>query len=326
MFLIRAVVASGVFSMILTTAMTAHAQPRHHAKDAETDTEADAEADADAPRAKNRSRQKARGKSRAKAKAVETDADADADGDADAPRSKSRSKTRSKTKVKATETEEADASADAERERAAAAERDAAKQRARDQEEADAAAAVAAARAKETAAATAAEATSGGGGGGEAYHHGTLGFSIPFAAVSDGAGGVAAEPVSTVDIVYFLDDKSALDLIVGINVHRKHAAAAMGGTSDSTLIGAAAGLGYRMYSASNGLRSYLEPQAVISWPDTSSTDSLGVNLGGAMGLERNVTPWFSVSGEVGVALNFASKFQDIRLATAARLAANLYWQ
>jgi len=126
--------------------------------------------------------------------------------------------------------------------------------------------------------------------------------------------------------VYFLDGKAALDLIVGLNFHRKQTVAPMGGaTSDSNLIGVAAGLGYRMYSAKNGLRSFLEPQAVISWPDTSSTEALTLNVGGSMGLERNVTPWFSVSGAIGVTLNLANSFKDIQLATAARLAANLYW-
>jgi hypothetical protein len=69
-----------------------------------------------------------------------------------------------------------------------------------------------------------------------------------------------------------------------------------------------------------------QPQAVISWPDTSSTDALTLNVGGSFGLERNLTPWFSVSGAIGATLNFASTFKDIQLATSARLAANLYWR
>ena len=81
-----------------------------------------------------------------------------------------------------------------------------------------------------------------------------------------------------------------------------------------------------MYSTKNNLRSFLEPQAVISWPDTSSTAALTVNLGGSMGVERNLTPWFSVSGAIGATLNFANSFKDIQLATSAKLAANLYWR
>jgi hypothetical protein len=64
---------------------------------------------------------------------------------------------------------------------------------------------------------------------------------------------------------------------------------------------------------------------VVSWPDTSNTATIGVNLGGSLGLERNLTPWFSVSGALGLALNLANSFKDIQLATSANLAANLYW-
>ena len=174
---------------------------------------------------------------------------------------------------------------------------------------------------------TESRATGGGGaGGGEAYQSSTLGFSIPITVVGATTGAAVGEPPPTVDIVYFLDDKAALDLIVGLNVHRAHATGAMGASSDSTLIGVAAGLGYRMYSSKNGLRSFLEPQAVLGWADISTTDALTLKLGGVMGLERNLTPWFSVSGTIGVTLNFASTFKDIQLATAATLAANLYWR
>jgi len=98
-----------------------------------------------------------------------------------------------------------------------------------------------------------------------------------------------------------------------------------GAATDTNLLGIAAGLGYRMYSVKKTLRSFLEPQVVVSWPDTASTATLGVNLGASFGLERNLTPWFSVSGALGVALNFANSFKDIQFATTARLAANLYW-
>ena len=80
-----------------------------------------------------------------------------------------------------------------------------------------------------------------------------------------------------------------------------------------------------MYSVKKSLRSFIEPQAVVSWPDTSSTATLGVNLGASFGLERNLTPWFSVSGAIGVALNLTNSFKDIQFATTAKLAANLYW-
>jgi hypothetical protein len=326
MFSNRTIAAFGAFSMIATAAMTAHAQPKHRSKAAETDSDTDPDADTDTDTAKPKA--KSRTKARVKTKAADPDADADAG--ADQPKPKSKARTRGKAKAKSRDTPadgdaEADAEAEREREREKEKEREAERERAREKEAAEADAARAKAREKVTE--TASEATGGGGaGGGEAYQSGTLGFSIPFTVIGAASGGAAGEPVPTVDIVYFLDDKAALDLIVGLNLHRRHTVAAMGAASDSTLIGAAAGLGYRMYSSKNGLRSYLEPQAVIRWPDTSSTDALSVNVGGSFGLERNLTPWFSVSGAIGVTLNLASTFKDIQLATAATLAANLYWR
>jgi hypothetical protein len=322
------IAAFGAFSMIATTAMTAHAQPRHHSKAADTDSDTDPDADTDTAKPKSKSRTKARAKTR------NADPDADADG-ADTAKPKSRTKARARTKAKARDMDaesDADADADAEREREREKERErerekdreAERERAREKEAAEAEAARDKVRDKVTE--TASDVTGGGGGGGEAYQSGTLGFSIPITVLGGATGGAGGEPVPTVDIVYFLDDKAALDLIVGLNVHRKHTVGAMGAASDSTLIGAAAGLGYRMYSSKNGLRSFLEPQAVISWPDTSSTSAIAVNVGGSMGLERNLTPWFSVSGAVGATLNLAGSFKDIQLATAANLAANLYWR
>jgi hypothetical protein len=134
-------------------------------------------------------------------------------------------------------------------------------------------------------------------------------------ATGGAAAGGAAVAVPTVDIVYFLDDKSALDLIVGLNIHH----------ADANTIGFAAGLGYRMYSVKNSLRSYLEPQVVVVLPDVSATDTLGVNVGGTMGLERSLAPWLSISGALGLSANFVNNFKDIQLATTASLAANLYW-
>jgi hypothetical protein len=326
MFSNRTIAAFGAFSMIATAAMTAHAQPKHRSKAAETDsdTDPDADTDTDTAKPKTKSRTKARARTR------NADPDADTDAGADPPKPKAKAKARGKAKAKPRDTSadgDADADAEAEREREREKERErereAERERAREKEAAEADAA----RAKAKVTETASEATGGSGaGGGEAYQSGTLGFSIPFTVIGAASGGAAGEPVPTVDIVYFLDDKAALDLIVGLNLHRRHTVGAMGAASDSTLIGAAAGLGYRMYSSKNGLRSFLEPQAVIRWPDTSSTDALSVNVGGSFGLERNLTPWFSVSGAIGATLNLASTFKDIQLATAATLAANLYWR
>jgi hypothetical protein len=165
------------------------------------------------------------------------------------------------------------------------------------------------------------------GGPDEAFHKGTLGFAFPFTLINNIAGSVGGlvERVPTVDIVYFLSDKAAVDVIVGLNFHRKQALDAMGNGVDTNLLGFAIGAGYRMYSSKNNLRSFIEPQLVLSWADTSASATFGINAGAAFGLERNLTPWLSISGAVGGSLNFANSFKDIQLATSANLAANLYW-
>lgn len=164
-------------------------------------------------------------------------------------------------------------------------------------------------------------------GADQAFHKGTLGFTFPFTLVTNVAGSVlgTGEKVPTVDIVYFLSDKAAVDVIVGLNFHRKQTIDATMMVTDTNLFGFAAGAGYRMYSSKNNLRSFLEPQLVLNWADTADTATFAVNAGAAMGLERNVTPWFSISGAVGGSLNFTNSFKDIQLATSANLAANLYW-
>lgn len=166
------------------------------------------------------------------------------------------------------------------------------------------------------------------GGADEAFRKGTLGFSLPITLLSNVAGGVlgTAERVPTVDIVYFLSDKAAVDLIAGLNFHRRETVGPTGMTESSNLFGFAAGAGYRMYTSKNNLRSFIEPQGVLYWPDTATSSTFSLQLGAAMGLERNLTPWFSFSGALGLALNFTNSFKDIQLATSANLAANLYWK
>lgn len=160
----------------------------------------------------------------------------------------------------------------------------------------------------------------------EAFHKGTLGFSLPITLLTNVASGFSVtERVPTVDIVYFLNDKAAVDFIVGANFHRLQTTVAPGMTEDTNLFGFAVGAGYRMYSSKNNLRSFIEPQVVLYWPDTAASETFSLNLAATMGLERNVTPWFSFSGAIGGALNFGNSFKDIQLATTANLAANLYW-
>lgn len=166
------------------------------------------------------------------------------------------------------------------------------------------------------------------GGADEAFHKGTLGFAFPFTLISNVAGSVGGlfERVPTVDVVYFLSDKAAVDLIGGVNFHHKQVFDAAGASSDTNVFGFAIGVGYRMYSSKNNLRSFIEPQLVLSMPDTATGSSFTANAGAAFGLERNLTPWFSLSGAVGGSVNFTNSFKDIQLATSANLAANLYWR
>jgi len=161
-------------------------------------------------------------------------------------------------------------------------------------------------------------------GADEAFTKGTLGFSLPFASISSAAGGAG---LSTVDVVYFLNDKAALDLIAGINLrHFDRLNNAVPPVSETvTQFGFALGGGYRMYSSKNNLRSFIEPSLVLSWPDTGNSDTFTINAGGAFGLERNLTPWLSISGALGGFLNFTNSFKDIQLSTSGSLAANLYW-
>jgi hypothetical protein len=99
-----------------------------------------------------------------------------------------------------------------------------------------------------------------------------------------------------------------------------------GVTTDSNLFGFALGAGYRMYSSKNNLRSFIEPQLVLSWPNTSVSETFALNAGASFGLERNLTSWCSISGAVGGFLNLTNSFKDIQIATNANLAANLYWR
>jgi hypothetical protein len=293
MFSTRTIAISCALMMVTTMTANAQGKDKHHGKKDDA-----AEEEEEEPLTQ-KERDKARAKAKAKAKAAEEEEEPEP------PKERAKAKSRPAD-------EEEDSETERERERAKAK----AKAKAKEAEEA---------AEKEKEKETESDGAPAAAGGDEAYHSGTLGFSIPFTVIAGAIGGAAGEPVPTVDIVYFLDDKTALDLIVGLNFHRKQVVDMMGKATTTNLIGIAAGVGYRMYSMKKGLRSYLEPQLVVSLPDVSATASLGLNLGASLGLERNVTPWFSVSAALGAALNLTSSFKDIQLATTAKLAANLYW-
>lgn len=161
---------------------------------------------------------------------------------------------------------------------------------------------------------------------GDVWKAGTLGLSVPFFSLSQLAAGTF-ESVPTIDLVYFLDAKSAVDLIAGINLHKRQVTAGTPPmTSDQTSFGFAAGVGYRVYTHKGALHSYLEPKGVLSWSDTSNSASLSLRAAFDFGLERMIADWFSFSGTLGAGIAFSNKFNDIQLATAASLAANFYWR
>jgi hypothetical protein len=162
-----------------------------------------------------------------------------------------------------------------------------------------------------------------------AFQKGTLGIQVPFLTVGSLLSAVtSAEPVPTIDFIYFLSDKAALDLIAGINLHKEEVTsnAVPPTTTDTTIFGFAVGAGYRMYSRKGGTSAFIEPSLVLDWPDSSESASLQLRLAGNFGLERMIVDWFSISGTIGGGLNFANSFKDIQLATQASLAANFYWK
>lgn len=166
---------------------------------------------------------------------------------------------------------------------------------------------------------------------GDAFQKGTLGIQVPFLtfdALASSVTALNAEPVPTIDFIYFLSDKAALDLIAGINLHKEEITTngTPPTTQDTTIFGFAVGAGYRMYSNKGGTKAFIEPSLVLDWPDSSESATLQLRLAGNFGLERMLTDWLSLSGTIGGGLNFANSFKDIQLATQASLAANFYWK
>jgi hypothetical protein len=182
-------------------------------------------------------------------------------------------------------------------------------------------------------------ATDGGGdmGGKPAiFRAGTMGlgfnlFGLDFgpiiAAIAAAGGGMGVVlPPANIDLAYFLSEKAALDLILGIKLAAvPNMAPATGST---TTFGLEAGVGYRMYMKDTGkIHTFLEPEVVLGAADFSNFgDTFVLNISGNMGVEAMFTDWFSVSGTVGLGLDFSQKFKNIFLGTVqGGLNANFYW-
>ena len=178
-----------------------------------------------------------------------------------------------------------------------------------------------------TATSAAAEANSESGTPPPIFKQGAIGLSI----------GVPATSTSDtqVNLAYFKDSHTAYDLFFGFDfAHTPDMMApGMNGmppttTPGGTKVGLSVGAGYRMYKRnSERIHTYLEPFAQVASADLGSvSDNLMLGVGGALGAECMFTDWFSVRGQVGVALTVGSTFKAIELATSTSgLYANFYW-
>ncbi|HUJ62094.1 MAG TPA: hypothetical protein VLX92_26490 [Kofleriaceae bacterium] len=162
-----------------------------------------------------------------------------------------------------------------------------------------------------------------------AFQKGTLGFSLPVLLVSNVSGlTTAVGGVPDIDLVYFLDDKSALDLIVGIDIAKTTTTTGTPPmTSSNTTFGFDIGAGYRMYKHKPGrLHTFMEPALIVSWPDTSDSSFLTVRAQFGIGAEVMLADWMSFGGEGYVGFSETDGFNEFSFATGASLVANLYWK
>jgi hypothetical protein len=165
---------------------------------------------------------------------------------------------------------------------------------------------------------------------GAPFAKGMLGLSLPFTLVTNisSRASLIEERVPSIGLVYFLDEKSALDVVLGLNVHRyvqyNNAVPPMG--EKVTRTGFAAGLGYRMYKHRNRVATFVEPEVLMEWTNLNDSATFTLSGLGLFGAEVMLAEWASLSGAVGAGVAFGNKFDDIQLATTANLAANLYWK
>ncbi len=194
------------------------------------------------------------------------------------------------------------------------------------------AAAAGAARADEPEAGTAMPPTAAttGPSGDNMFNKGTLGISVPLVGVLAGVDSAVSSGsvgLTTLDVLYFLDPSSAIDLIAGFNLNHSSIPATMTvPASTTTTFGFEIGAGYRLYKHKGKFYAYIEPRVALAWPNTSASANLDVVVGGDFGVERFIADWFSFSGSIGGNLNFTNSFKNIDLSTVSGIAANFYWQ
>ncbi len=164
---------------------------------------------------------------------------------------------------------------------------------------------------------------------GDPFQKGTLGFSFPMLLLSNLVSTAAGlEPVPTVDIVYFLDNKSAIDIIGGANLHKKQvlSTGTPPMTTDQTSFGFAAGIGYRIYTHKDKLHAFIEPEAVLGFFDVQTSSTFYIRPAILFGAERTLADWFSLSGAIGAQAQATNSFHDLQLASTAQLNANFYFK
>lgn len=166
--------------------------------------------------------------------------------------------------------------------------------------------------------------------GGGPWQKGTYGISLPFTLLSNitSAVSLTAERVPTINGLYFLNEKRALDIVAGVLVHktRFYDNSMPPVPKDQTNFGFALGAGYRMYKHTDKFHTFLEPQAVLAWANVSDTATLELSGLVMIGAEAMFTEWASLSGSVGGGITANGTFDDIKVATNANLAANMYWK
>jgi hypothetical protein len=181
-----------------------------------------------------------------------------------------------------------------------------------------------------TAPAAAPVAVAGVNSSGAPFTKGTLGLSCSWTLLSylSSAVSLTAERVPTVNVLYFLSESAAVDIVAGLNIHKtqvyNNATPPM--ASDVTRVGFAAGAGYRMYTHRDRVATFIEPLVVLEWTNLSDAATREISALGQFGVEAMLNGWASLSGAIGAGVSLANKFNDLQLATTANLAANLYWK
>ncbi len=165
---------------------------------------------------------------------------------------------------------------------------------------------------------------------GAPFTKGTLGLSFSMTLLSNLSSAVSltSEQVPTVDVLYFLSETAAIDIVAGLNLHKtqEYDLSTPPMAKDVTRFGFAVGAGYRMYKHRDHVATFIEPRLVLDWSHASDSATLAIEGLGLFGVEAMLASWCSVSGAIGAGVNLTNKFKDIQLATTGLLAANLYWK